>query len=415
MILVPSHRRLLNGNKFLAVIILSSFLLACSKKTAPVATLPKKPVETTDKKEESRIEKSDVKEQRSIALLLPFYLNSINPQTADLKSINKAGLAIDYYQGFKFALDSLSSDGYNFKLNVWDSREQEVQIVNLARAKSVQENDLIVGPVFPESILTFNEFYKPENKLQISPLAASTPDQYNNPGLVTVNNTIDEHGWKVADFINKNYKPSKVNLLLINTKKTDDEKFASPIKKYIKSISENGFVIHELPNSIGLETALSKTLTNIVIVTSDDKAFVLPTIDRLYKSSRQGLKIELFGHPNWIKAQFLNVEKMQGLNTKITASYFIDYKSEDVKNFTSRYRQEFGLEPSEFAVKGFDTGYFFGKLLGKYGTDYLNHISTEQYQGLHNKFHFKKDEKFGYTNTEVMMLKYSGFELQVIK
>ena len=413
MILVPNHRRLLSGNKFLAIVLLVFFLAGCSKKTVPVATVPQKPEKEKPGKPEPV--KKEIKATHSIALLLPFYLNTINPQTAERKDINKAVLAIDYYQGFKLALDSLSARGDNFKLSVWDSREQEVQLINLARAKSVQVNDLIVGPLFPESIKTFNEFYTPENKLQVSPLAASTPNQNTNPGLVTINSTIDQHGWKIADYINRNYKPSAVNLVLINTRKSDDEKFAAPIRKYLKSLSKNGFVINERPNSISLETALSSTKTNLIILTSDEKAFVLPTVDRLYKLSQAGMKIDLFGHPNWIKAQFLDVEKMQALNTKITASYFIDYKSAQVKSFTTRYRREYGLDPSEFAFQGFDTGYYFGKLLSDYGDEYASHITIEEYQGLHNKFHFKKDEKSGFTNTEVMMLKYSGFELQLIK
>ena len=70
-----------------------------------------------------------------------------------------------------------------------------------------------------------------------------------------------------------------------------------------------------------------------MIIASASRDFVLPTIDRLYKISRAGSKIEVFGHPNWLKAQYLDAEKMQWLNTRITSSYYIDYKSKNVKNF----------------------------------------------------------------------------------
>ncbi|MEO8794812.1 MAG: amino acid ABC transporter substrate-binding protein [Daejeonella sp.] len=415
MILVPNRRQLLSGNKYIFLFLIT-FLLACSKKTAPVISkVPSKAEPVKEKVEKAEPEKKEVILPHSIALLLPFYLNTINPETADQQQINRAALALDYYQGFKLALDSLAKSGTDFKLNVYDSREQEIMLVNLARSKSVQENDLIVGPVFPSSIKIFNDFYKPEDKLQISPLAASTPDNYTNANLVTINNTVDQHGWKIADFINTNYTPSQVNLVIINTQKSDDEKFAAPIRKYIRSLSNRGFLIHERPNSIGLETFLNSALTNIIILTSDEKSFVLPTIDRLYKLSQSGFRIDLFGHPNWIRAQFLNVEKMQALNAKITASYFIDYKSPAVKKFTAVYRQQYGLAPSEFSFKGFDTGFYFGKLLGQYGKDYPKHLTDLAYEGLHNRFHFQKDQQTGFSNAEVMMLKYSGFELQEIR
>lgn len=412
MILVPNHRRLLNGNKLL-VLLFVVFLASCSKKTTPVTSEPaKKPTTVVD---EPVKEKSKETVSHAVALLLPFHLDKISLETSDLKNISKADLAIDFYQGFKLALDSLSEEGFNYKLQVFDSQESELHIVNLARARSVLSNDLIIGPIFPESIKTFSEFADLKNKLQVSPLAASDPAQFNNPNLVSLTNNIDQHGWKVADFINRNFKPGDVNVVLINTGSSDDEKFATPFKNFLSQLSSKGFVVNERPNSIGLEEHLLKAKKNLVVIASSSRDFVLPTIDRLYKLSRSGLKVEVFGHPNWAKAQFLNAEKMQWLNTRITTSYYVDYKSPKVKNFIARYLVEFGSDPSEFAFKGFDTGYFFGQLLARYGDQYAKHLTDAVYEGLHNSFRFEKDEKMGFLNTELMILKYQGFELQVIK
>jgi hypothetical protein len=200
--------------------------------------------------------------------------------------------------------------------------------------------------------------------------------------------------------------------VLINTRSNDDEKFATPLKQFLKELSGNRFVIKERPNSIGLEEDLSATRTNLVIIASAGRDFVLPTLDRLYKVSQEGIKIEVFGHPNWVKAQFLNAEKMQWLNTRITSSYYVDYKSKRVKAFISQYFSEYGTDPSEFAFKGFDIGYYFGKLLAQYGNKYAEHLTEDYYEGLHNNFHFVRDEKSGFANTELTMLKYQGFELK---
>lgn len=413
MILVPNHRLLLSGNKLL-ILVLVVLLASCSKRTAPVATAPpKKP----DPAKEVPVKKEEPEKviSHSVALLLPFNLDKISLEAADLKDIQKADLAIEFYQGFKLALDSLSAEGYNYKLQVFDSQESELHIVNLARARSVLNNDLIVGPIFPESIKTFSEFADLKSKLQVSPLAASEPSQFNNPRLVSLTNNIDQHGWKIADFINRSYKADKVNVVLINTGSNDDEKFAAPFKTFLNELSSNGFQINERPNSIGLEEYLSDTKTNLVIIASASRDFVLPTIDRLYKISKAGSKIEVFGHPNWVKAQYLDAEKMQWLNTRITSSYYVDYKSRNVKNFIARYQDEYKSDPSEFAFKGFDTGYFFGKLLARYGNQYDEHLTEGDYNGLHNDFRFVKDETSGFLNTELMILKYQGFELQIEK
>ncbi|MDB5014103.1 MAG: hypothetical protein JWQ25_2305 [Daejeonella sp.] len=413
MILVPNHQLLSSGNKLVVGIAFAILLAACSPKTT-IVKIPDKvePVKAPSSSTE-KIRKSISKS--SVALILPFYLNTINPKTASSKDIGKRNLAIDFYQGFKLALDSLSSEGYNFNLKVFDSQDQETRIVNLARAKSVLENDLIIGPIFPKQIKAFGEFAELNQKLQVSPLAASMPTTFNNEHLVTVNNTIDQHAWEVASFIVANYKPADINVVLINTQNAEDSKFANPVKKYLKNLSQNKITFAERPNAKNIESALLADKSNLIIIASDEVDFILPTINRLYILAKNQYRIELFGHPNWIKIPRLDTEKLQWLNTHLTASYFIDYTSNEVKQFIARYRDEFSLEPSEFAFKGFDDGYYFGRLLAKYGSDYIQYLSTEPYQGLHNSFHFKRDGKVGFINMDVMMLQYNGFELQKIK
>ncbi len=413
MILVPNRRQLLSGSRFyllIAVLLLS----ACAKKTAPVVTGP--PRESAPVKDQPAKEVAPAEIRKSsVALLLPFHLDKIDLKTAERKSIEQADLAIEFYHGFKLALDSLAAGGDNFKLQVFDSQEEELQIVNLARAGSVMNNDLIVGPIFPESIKTFSEFANLGDKVQVSPLAASPASLFKNQRLVSLTNSIDQHAWKMADYINRNYKPNRVNVVLINTRSTENEKFAAPFKKMLGDLASNQFFISERPNAISLENFLSATKLNLVIIVPDNRDFLLPTIDRLYKESKTGKKIEVFGHPNWARAQFLDSEKMQWLNTHITSSYYVDYSSARVKNFVARYRDDYGFDPTEYSFKGFDTGFFFGKLLTRFGADYAKHITDENYNGLHNDFRFVQDPESGFLNTDLMMLKYQGFELKVVK
>lgn len=413
MILVPNHRQRLSGSKTFLIVFSALILLfaACSKRVAPVkpeSVPPVRPERETVQVPERK------KTDHSIALLLPFELQKFDLKTATQQSIQKAELAIDFYQGMKLALDSLAKRGHNFELKVFDTEERETKIVNLARAASVRDNDIIIGPIFPESIETFSSFAELEGKLQVSPLAAAMPKQFQNANLVTVTNSIDIHGWKVADYITRNYKPEQVNIVLINTRSSDDEKFSAPVRNYIKQLSNGRFKIVERPNAIGLQTHLTDSKRNLVIIAPTDKDFVQPTIDKLYSLTKQDYRIEVFGHPNWVRLSFLDAAKLQGLDTRITSSYHINYQSQPVKNFVARYRDEYGLEPSEFAFKGFDTGYYFGSLLERFGDKYPENMEG-LYRGLHNNFRFRKDPVSGYQNIELHLLQYRGFELVVVK
>lgn len=409
MILVPNHLQQLSGNRFLLFLSMLIFLSACSRKIKtpkpPDSTVP---VDVAKPKEDD-LPKKPV--EYSIALLLPFELNKINLKTAVKKDLSGSDLAIDFYQGMKLALDSLSQSGPNFRLNVFDTQNQETKVVNLALANSVKSNDLIVGPIYPEEAKTFADFADLKDILQVFPLAASMPQGYKNLRMVMVNNTLEQHGRKIAEFITKNYKPEQVNIVLLNTQKANDARFSAYLKRFIGELGAGRFRIIERPNAIGIDKYMDPLKNNLVLVSSSDRLFIVPTIDRLYKLKNNKYRIELFGHPNWMKANYLIQNKLQSLNTRITSSFYVNYKLENVKSFVSRYRREFGTEPSEYSFKGFDVGYYFGGLLVKYGKSYPRHLTESVYTGLHNNFRFSKEPDQVIKNIELMLLGYRNFEL----
>lgn len=414
MILVPNLLQRLSGNKiFLIFVVLLITFSACSKKIVPVKKPEPKPVPVII--EEPKVEPpAPVKEKKmdhSISLLLPFHLNTVDAKTASKKEIGRAEMAIDFYQGFKLGLDSISQGGHNFQVEVSDTESGDTRIVNLAKSESIKNPDLIIGPVFPEAINTFNKFKK-AGEIQVSPLAATMPVEFNNPNLITINNTLDQHGLKIAEFINRKYKPESVHIVLINTQRSEDARFSNYLKQSLNKISNSKFQITERTNAIGIEEQLDLSKNNLVLITSSDRSFLLSAIDKLYKLIEQGYRIDVIGHPNWIKAKYLNTNKMHALNARITASYYVNYKAQNVKDFVGRYRDEYKLEPSEFSFKGFDIAYYFGLMMQQYGNDYMNHLGDKVYEGLHNNFRFSKNSKFGYINDELFIMKYDDFELQ---
>jgi predicted RND superfamily exporter protein len=253
--------------------------------------------------------------------------------------------------------------------------------------------------------------------LVVSPLAASQPADFNNPNLVSIVNNIDLHAKRIATYISKNFNPSNTIIVLINTRKTEDEQFAAPIKSFFEHYAKVKFVVQEYASSYAFETKMIKGKQYVVVVTSPDRAFVLPTVEKLYKLKNLptgGYNIQLFGHPNWVKQNY-PADKLENLNTIVSSSYKIDYKSAAVISFIKRYRSRYGFEPGEYAFKGFDIAYYFGKLISTYGEDYRDYLTKEKYKGLHNSFSFIHDEKFGYINTSLMLLRYKNYALNVVE
>jgi hypothetical protein len=389
-------------------LILLAFLASCSPKTVPVKKPETPPVVVTPPPvKEEVVTKKHIS---SIALVLPFQLDKLNPKSIQQKDITRSAMALDFYQGFKMALDSLAEKGHNFKVEVLDNRDNVNRSYALTKVAGVQNSDIIIGPVFPDGIKVFSETSALRDKLEVSPLAAAMPAQFHNPKLVSMNNSIDQHAQKLADFLGKQYKAEQINMILLNPRKPDDEAFAAPLRKFL--VAGRKFMFTEVSTIAAVESNLSASKVNVVIVGTDNPGIVLTSVGKLYLK-RQSNKIEVYGHPNWGKLRNLEAEKLQALNTRITSSYFIDSKSPAVKSFNAAYKANYEIAPSEFAYKGFDTGYIFGSLLAKYGKDYAKHLDGFKYDGLHNDFRFGFDPGFGFTNKNLMMLRYSGFALMV--
>ncbi|SEB13294.1 ABC transporter substrate-binding protein [Pedobacter hartonius] len=410
MILAQNRQQQLSGNKFWCVIFLSCFLLACS---------PKVTTQKTPKKEEAEKPEAAVKAEKkfteaSIALLVPFNLNLASIRSGSKAEMEKSVMAIDFYQGFKMGIDSAAAAGLNFRLKVLDTRDNNDQILSLIKSGQLTGSDLIVGPVFPEGIKFITNYSVANGIPVVSPLAATHPDEFLNPNLISVVNNIDLHAEKIGNFIAKEFDPAKTIVALISTRKSADETLAIPVRSYFKKDKGTKFTFQEYSSVYALETARDPSKQYIVIMSSSDRPFVIATIDKLVKMKNNGMQIDLFGHPNWSKQNY-STEKLQLLNTRITSSYWVDYKNPAVSSFVRKYRNLNHFEPGEYAFKGFDAGFYFGKVMAEHGANYLRYLPSEKYKGLQNSYLFKKDDQLGYINTSLFLLEYKNYALNPVE
>lgn len=410
MISVQNHLQPLNGNKRYFVALAATLLFACSPKvqqtTVKKPEAPKEQIEKVDKKP-AKFTEAD------ISLLLPFRLNAINLKTGSKAEVERSAMAIDFYQGFKLGVDSVASEGLNVKLKVFDSRDNNAQVEGLMQNGSLSKSNLVVGPVFPEGLKHVKDYSIKNDILIVNPLAATHPRDIANPNMISLVNNIDLHAEKIGRYISNHYTPSQTVVVLINTGSEDSRLLAEPLKALFNN-PKQPFYFEEYASVFSMELKLIKNKKYVILVTSSDKKFVVPTLDKLIKLKNAGLKIDLFGHPDWVK-QGYGTEKLQMLNTVLSSSYKVDYKRAEVNKFIKKYRSSYHFEPGEFAFKGFDAGYYFARLMSEHGTKYREYLIRERYKGLHNDFSFTFDPKLGYINTHLMLLKYQNFALNIIE
>src|SRR5690606_5078333 len=112
-----------------------------------------KPVEP-EEPEKEEVEKPVEAPVNNIALLLPFQLDRVQGQPS-VEDVKRAEIPLDFYQGFKMALDKLAEEGTNFRLTVLDTRDNVNQNQAIGKSPAIQSADLVIGPIFPKEIPAF--------------------------------------------------------------------------------------------------------------------------------------------------------------------------------------------------------------------------------------------------------------------
>jgi ABC-type branched-subunit amino acid transport system substrate-binding protein len=416
MISVQNHRPQLSGNKWLLYLWVALIAGACSPKlqpvSAPVKSQTEKPV---TQNEIQKPVKAPVK-PAVISLILPFGLDHLAPGTSytDI-SLKQADIALDYYRGFKLALDSLTSSGYNYKLMLFDAKDKPAQIHSLAYNPQIRASDLIVGPIFPDDIKIFTNVITSPRKPIISPLSPASPATFKNQNLITIMPPLEYHAHAIAKYINDDIKPLKV--FILRSGYSDENEFIKPFKSAIDSLSKKHIAVVQLTVIHGqldqIIPQLSSTGQNVFLVPSTNQAFLMVTLHALDLLAKK-YPVTLFGHPSWGKFTFFDTETLQRLKTHISSADNIDYKSAAYINFLRNYRKAYHVEPTDFAIKAFDEGLYFGQLLGT-NTDGLRTLDKNNFTGLHNSFGFIKKPGQGWINTHVNILTYSNFELKQVQ
>lgn len=406
----------LSGNRWFIFLFIALLGAACSPKLRPVAVHPvnKEPAKSAGKTQPAKENTPAAPKTPAIALLLPFGLDHLAPGSSyTTSSLHEADIALGYYQGFKLGLDSLTGQGYNYKLMVYDTRGDKAQSHSLANNPAIRASDLVVGPVFPDDIKAFTGNFTNMRQPVVSPLSPAPPSTYKNQQVITMMPPLEYHAWAAAKYIKEKINPEKV--FVLRSGFNEENEYLIPLKKAIDSLGKKHIkiitltVVHGQLNS--LIPQFSTTGPNVFIIPSTDQHFLTVTL-RSLDSLHNSYPVTVFGHPNWVNFSYLKAELLQRLDTYITSSDRINYKAENIVAFMRRYRETYHTDATAFAIKGFDEGLYLGQQLS---AGNLKNLTQTNFSGLHNDFKFEKKAGLGWINTHVSVYKYANFELKKVE
>ena len=395
---VPSHRRPLNGNNVLFILLFFSLVIAsCSTSTEIVRperdtttkTNPKKrPADTkVDTVQWTEVASEEFKpieydgtpriEKEAMyraALMVPF--NSAEYNRGENSGEDER--FIQFYAGMKIGLEKLESENIPLVLDVFDTQGSESTL----RSKLRMINDdthLIIGPYERDPLKIAAQRAKDDEIPLVSPWLSSARIAENNPFYLQLRPTLRDHYDKMVEEALKKFNADQI-IILKQEDGSDDNRVKylqevgrsvlradqNPFREY--SVNRDSLILGEFYFS-DLFDENRETVFLIQNYSFDDEDFIYNTLRKL--SAAKGLRsTTIYGLPILLDTEKIDFNLYKILNVKVVRSRFVDPTRSDVIDFKQRFFSEFGALPSDEAYYGHDIITYFGKALKKYGKQF---------------------------------------------
>jgi len=319
-----------------------------------------------------------------VAILAPLYIDSAfdnNVYKLTNTSMPKYILqGLDFYNGVMMAADSLKKEGQELDVWIYDTKKKDRTTEALANEIAPLHFSLIIAAF---SNLTeqkrFSEFSFANNIPLVSATYPNDAYVTGNPFFIMLNSTLKTHVEGLYKYLQRSYPVAK--FLYVTRKGSMEEKMMSMYTDAGKKTYPIKYKTVELPDDFTedqLLPLLDSNQQNVVICGSLDENFGTNLIRTLDQSVT--FPVTLAGAPTWDGLRA--VLRTENENISIVYSTPFNYSGTDniILNLSNQYKQKLNARPSDMAFKGFESMYYFSRLLLKYNNDMLNNLSDTKFK-----------------------------------
>ena len=345
-----------------------------------------------------------------VVLMLPF--NAREKANTSVASDKKLNRITDFYLGSVMAVNDLKKKGLSVHLKVLDTKGKDgkATVANLVNTTDFSNTDIIIGPMYFGNIKQVTKSLRNKKIPIISPVASDDHSVLHAKNVIQ-NTTKNEKQHKILDFIKRNY--TNQNIVIIADEK-DSKYNTTQIVNYLKlHDSINKVTVLRLEDGYIKKEKFKKNIKtkkeNWVLLVSDDKATSSIAVDNLGVLSKN-FKVTLFGLNKG--SNFKNVKNsfLNRLSFHYPTNTFVDVNNVATANFNQNYKAKFGVEPSGFVYKGYDTTYDALLRIATY-QNINDSFQAGRTKGVSCDFDYENSSNTSHLNKGVFIVKYKDYKV----
>lgn len=353
-----------------------------------------------------------MKKTYRIGVVLPLY-TEINDSMAvqveleeDEQIYRMSSVALDFLNGFKFAMDSLRKQGLHAEVFVYDSEKDTNVVKRLVYMRDAGKLDVIIGPLFTECVNTLaNELN--QAKIQtpvVSPFSTQPQLVYRHSNVFQIAPSELQLGLEMTQFLINRYADHTIEVVFSKSDAQAVQPILDKLYYYLDSAQIRVNQVNSATiSSVSRYDNASKT---IIFAPSKDRVFLTDFATKL--NALRNENIELFGLPN---LRDIDVDYSYFNNLKVTVpkAAFINYSDSVNYSMFDSYHRKYFQDMNRYSLTGFDVGYFFGGLLFKYG-EIKASAANIRYEGAYVLHDYALNQSGSYVNKGVKIIRIEDFK-----
>ena len=352
-----------------------------------------------------------------IAVLLPFMFEGIENNTF----IKKNDFIMDLYTGINYGFNNNDSVSTNIQILSFDTKRNPDTIKKLIEEGSLDNVDLIIGPLYSKPIEIVKQFCLEKKILMINPLSSNNKIIDDNNYSFLFKPSINTIAKQTADYSINNFSKNK-NVLIFYENNYQDSLIASLYKQkldssnfniiYSKSVSfeDSRLILDSLASTYEyiLSDSLFDTLSNVpkIVIKEGrgidkldttymytEKFFIEDdSIGHIFVSSKNSLfasnaisaldirndTIPIIGYTEWLDYNVISVDQFQNLDVRMIGTTFFEKENKSFKKLNNFFMSDYNRKISNNFLVGYDLINMIIKINNNYGNYFQFGLRNEK-------------------------------------
>lgn len=349
------------------------------------------------------------KEIYTVSVVMPFLVNMLEPTPVKKKN----QIVLDFYEGMRQAVDTLSRQGIKISLRAYDTERNPDVMTRLLATDELKSSDLLVGPFFQEENKALQDFSFQQKINVFNPFSNNSDLIGVNPYAFLFQPSFETQGKKAGEFLARYPKRKNNCIVYYGTSRKDSimaAHFLAEAKKHgMKILSFNKvdkYSAEKISAKLATPTeydefkypkqfSLKRDSLGCIFVASDEPLIYTKVISAI---ETRGDTVPVLGSETWLEQLAVPFEKYQALPIILSAPNYADSHNPWYQAFVRKFARTHGVAPGAYSRMGYEFMLFAGYQLREHGVYFQEAMNQKGtfpgYLTMGNNYQHGRDNQF---------------------